>query len=323
MCRIGKEWFGRAIVSLVVLLILGIAYISQTHVSTQSFEIDTICELRRVVDGDTIDTFPCGRIRFADINAPEIYTLEGEKAMQALEDVLSRYGPKLYLDVDDIYVIDRYNRIVAVVYVRYNSTHLLNINLWMVINGYAEITDYYNEFNPYRWSLYVYYPTSMEIAPKTVTVVSPATVTSTVTSPVTLTETTTVTSPVTVTATSPVTVTVTSPITLTKTTTVPFISLITLTKTTTTPRTFTTIVPTTITTTHTTFIPTTVMITREILTAIPITATITTTMTKTITSILTSVSPSTVVDWTTLTVLAMILLIIGFVIGYMVKRGRT
>lgn len=76
--------------------------------------------------------------------------------------MIQRYGPKVYLDVDDIYVMDKYNRVVAVTYARYNSTHLLNINKWLVDNGYAQIADYPNEFNPYSWSLYVYYPMWVE-----------------------------------------------------------------------------------------------------------------------------------------------------------------
>ena len=77
----------------------------------------------------------------------------------------------VYLDIDDLgSPRDPYNRIIAVVYKRYNSTHLLNVNKWLVDNGYANITDYTdNEFDPYTWKLYVYYPESNETTTPTVT----------------------------------------------------------------------------------------------------------------------------------------------------------
>jgi len=61
---------------------------------------------------------------------------------------------KVYLDIDDLYVMDRYNRLICLVFVDYNSTHVLNVNKWLLENGYAEISDYPNEFNPNTWKLY-------------------------------------------------------------------------------------------------------------------------------------------------------------------------
>ncbi|MEM2507469.1 MAG: thermonuclease family protein, partial [Nitrososphaeria archaeon] len=75
------------------------------------------------------------------------------EAKEALTNLV--LGKTVYLDVDDIYVIDKYNRLVCVVYVKYNSTHLMNINFYLVINGYAVIEDYLNEFNPALWKLHV------------------------------------------------------------------------------------------------------------------------------------------------------------------------
>lgn len=57
-----------------------------------------------------------------------------------------------------MYVMDRYNRLICVVYVEYNSTHLLNVNKWLLDHGYVRVNDYPNEFNPSVWRLYVYYP---------------------------------------------------------------------------------------------------------------------------------------------------------------------
>ncbi|MEM1844717.1 MAG: thermonuclease family protein [Ignisphaera sp.] len=128
------------------------------YLEGQDIEIDVCVDIYRIVDGDTLDAFPVGRVRLADIDAPELGTLEGERAREALINLVHRYGYRAYLDVDNVYVMDRYNRIVAVVYLRYNETHLINVNKWLVENGYASIDDYRNQFNPYTWSLYVYLP---------------------------------------------------------------------------------------------------------------------------------------------------------------------
>ncbi|HWQ16489.1 MAG TPA: thermonuclease family protein, partial [Sulfolobales archaeon] len=64
-------------------------------------------------------------------------------------------GREVYLDIDDLYVYDRYGRVIAIAYLQINSTHLLNINLWLAMNGYASIIDYTNEFKPHLWSLYI------------------------------------------------------------------------------------------------------------------------------------------------------------------------
>ena len=58
------------------------------------------------------------------------------------------------LDVDGVDVFDKYGRIIAVAYMDYNETHLLNINKWLVEEGYARVWDHPNEFNPGTWKLY-------------------------------------------------------------------------------------------------------------------------------------------------------------------------
>ena len=63
----------------------------------------------------------------------------------------------MYLDIDDVYGTDPYDRTVGVAYVRYNSTHLLNVNKDLLVQGYATIWNFDNEFNPYEWDLFVYY----------------------------------------------------------------------------------------------------------------------------------------------------------------------
>lgn len=131
-----------------------------------SFEIDSIGTVERVVDGDTIYVkVEEGRfsgniikVRLADINAPELSTEMGERAKLYLESLL--LNKKVYLDIDDLYTTDKYGRIVAVVYLLYNETHLLNVNLYLYQNNYSKIVDYNNEFNPKDWNLYVEYNSS-------------------------------------------------------------------------------------------------------------------------------------------------------------------
>jgi len=121
-------------------------------IQIEGAEVDLVATVYKVVDGDTFDAFPSGRVRLADINAPELSEEGGQEAKEALTNlVLNR---KVYLDVDDLHVMDRYNRLVCVVFIDYNSTHVLNVNKWLIENGYAQITDYSNEFDPSMWRLY-------------------------------------------------------------------------------------------------------------------------------------------------------------------------
>jgi micrococcal nuclease len=128
---------------------------------------DALAVVVRVVDGDTFRamiTCVSGafsgrisvgteyRVRLADVNAPELGTVEGERARRALENLIQ--GRTVMLDVDGVDVFDRYGRIIAVAYIEYNETHLLNINKWLVEEGYARVWDHPNEFNPGTWKLY-------------------------------------------------------------------------------------------------------------------------------------------------------------------------
>lgn len=82
----------------------------------------------------------------ADIDAPE----RGEEGYYEAKEALSSLilDKKVYLDVDDMDVMDRYNRLICLVYLQHNSTHQLNVNLWLIQNGYANLSDYPNEFDP-------------------------------------------------------------------------------------------------------------------------------------------------------------------------------
>jgi len=140
------------------ILLVSLIFAQIQPVSASLVEIDTTAVVYKVIDGDTFDAFPVGRIRLADINTPE----HGKPGYSEAKDYLSLmiYRKRVYLDVDDISVMDRYNRTVCLVYVRYNSSHLMNVNLALLIEGFAEISDYYNEFNPSEWTLFVHYPTT-------------------------------------------------------------------------------------------------------------------------------------------------------------------
>jgi len=92
-------------------------------------------------------------LRLADINAPELGTAEGRRSLDALRGLVE--GRTVYLDIDDVDVTDRYGRLVAVVYVGFNETHLLNVNKWLLDEGLAWLWDHPNEFNPALWRLYM------------------------------------------------------------------------------------------------------------------------------------------------------------------------
>jgi hypothetical protein len=43
-----------------------------------------------------------------------------------------------------------------VVYVRHNSTHYVNVNKALLVEGVVVIEDHDNEFDPYTWTLYIH-----------------------------------------------------------------------------------------------------------------------------------------------------------------------
>jgi endonuclease YncB( thermonuclease family) len=163
-------------VALTVLLIVAFTpvVLSQETVGIHSDFPHARVVVTEVVDGDTVHISPPVLVadeyrlivRFADINAPELNTTEGQWAKGNLTNLLAQYGGVVYLDIDKKYGVDDYGRVVAVVYVRVNSTHLLNVNKWMLENGYAEVEDLDNDFDPSKWSLYVQYPVESEKLPE-------------------------------------------------------------------------------------------------------------------------------------------------------------
>jgi hypothetical protein len=137
----------------------------------QTFEIDCEAVVTRVVDGDTTyvrseEGFKAGetfKVRFADVNAPELYTPEGQEAKEALDSLID--GKEVILDIDDLYTYDKYGRVVAVIYLQADETKFMNVNYWLVISNYAEISDYDNEFDPSTWTLYVEYEEKETVTP--------------------------------------------------------------------------------------------------------------------------------------------------------------
>ena len=152
-----------ALITLVIAIIASIALVyllaqwekaSHFQWINHSFvEIDKVTVVSWVIDGDTFETTSGDRIRLADIDAPE----EGESGYFEARDLLVElvYDKTVYLDIDDIYRTDKYDRLVCVVYADRNSTHLFNVNKALVDLYFAVVQDYDNEFDPYAWSLIV------------------------------------------------------------------------------------------------------------------------------------------------------------------------
>jgi endonuclease YncB( thermonuclease family) len=117
-------------------------------------EVDKTSTVTKVIDGDTFDISTGERIRLADVDCPEYYESGYSEATDYLSGLIGR--KTVYLDIDDVYTYD-YNgkgdRVVCVAYVDYNSTHLMNVNEALLTEGHAVISNFYNEFNPYSWSL--------------------------------------------------------------------------------------------------------------------------------------------------------------------------
>ncbi len=117
-------------------------------------EFDKVAVVSDVIDGDTFDLNTGERIRLADINAPENATVGYQEAKDYV--IASVEGKTVYLDIDDVYGTDTDgNRLVAVVYFSYNSTHYQNLNKALLDNDYAVLWDHDNEFSPGDWTLFV------------------------------------------------------------------------------------------------------------------------------------------------------------------------
>ncbi len=148
-------------------ILFSIAFLASFQAfSVDAFEASAI--VVKVIDGDTVEVDVIEvykgkflelkgkreKIRLADINAPELGTVEGEESKRFLAELLPRWV-QVYVDIDDVNVRDRYGRIVAVIYKPVNSTHAVNVNMLLVVENMANIVDYKNGFDPQKWQLHV------------------------------------------------------------------------------------------------------------------------------------------------------------------------
>jgi hypothetical protein len=136
-------------------------------------EIDATTIVSKVIGGDTFDTTSEGRIRLADVDTPE----KGESGYYEAKNFLNSLvnNKQVYLDIDDVYETDKYGRLICVVYVSHNTTHFININKALLVEDYAVIWNFDNEFNPYAWTLYCQKeePTPSDTTPPAIFLLSP------------------------------------------------------------------------------------------------------------------------------------------------------
>ncbi len=125
------------------------------------WEVDATAFVSRVIDGDTLHAARLGVVRLADIDTPEVGEPGAREATNYLTTLV--LGRQVYLDVDDLERTDRYGRIVAIVYVRHNATHLLNVNQALLEAGLARLDDHRNEFDPRTWTRYVAHQEAEEL----------------------------------------------------------------------------------------------------------------------------------------------------------------
>ncbi|MFQ5909414.1 MAG: thermonuclease family protein [Thermoplasmata archaeon] len=144
---------------LVACLLMVSTVLVTSRSTATSWEIDATATVTRVIDGDTFVAASLGAVRLADIDTPEVGQRGSQEALAFLTAlVINRV---VHLDVDDLHVTDVYDRLVAVVYVRFNSTLFLNVNKALLDAELAEVTDFQNEFDPASWTMYVQGPSGL------------------------------------------------------------------------------------------------------------------------------------------------------------------
>ncbi len=152
--------------ALLLIILLGTQIIN-----VHAWEIDQISSVTKIVDGDSF-IITSDEVRPADINAPEWNQPGGTQATTALTSLIS--GKTIYLDTDDKSGRDQYGRLVAVVYIMYNSTHYLNVNKELLQEGTVVLDNFKNnEFDPSTWTLYVQYAYLTPPASYTLVIQSP------------------------------------------------------------------------------------------------------------------------------------------------------
>ena len=132
---------------LILLFLTFTQYMFREAYPLMRVEYEIVSQPTYITDGDTFEIPNHPAIRLADVSCPETYQYGGPEATSTLTQLI--WGETVYIDVDDVYVTGTYGRYICFVYVDHNSTHLLNVNLAMVLKGKATITDYDNQWNPY------------------------------------------------------------------------------------------------------------------------------------------------------------------------------
>ena len=116
----------------------------QSDITNPQYEDSGRCY--HVVDGDTIDVEGVGRIRLVGVNTPE----KGQPGYQEAKDFMKNMclDKTVDLDIDDEKPYDKYDRVLAVVYV-----DGVNLNMELLKRGYAEVMFIPpSEFDPYLWN---------------------------------------------------------------------------------------------------------------------------------------------------------------------------
>jgi hypothetical protein len=125
-------------------------------------EYEITSKTSKVRDGDTFEIPDHPAIRLADIDSPESIEQGGPEATFALTQLISE--KTVHLDIDNVHHYDSSGkRLVCVVYVEHNRTHLINVNQALVVLGQASIVDHDNQWDPHTWSLYVAKPSNNTI----------------------------------------------------------------------------------------------------------------------------------------------------------------
>jgi hypothetical protein len=136
-------------------LLLTILIFQILSIAVFASEIDKIVQVTLVIDGDSFEVSG-DEVRLADVSAPEWNMPGGTEATNALFNLIS--GEIVYLDTDQKSGRDPYGRLIAVVYIKHNSTHYKNVNEALLRLGVVSEDDYTNnEFSPSTWALFVRY----------------------------------------------------------------------------------------------------------------------------------------------------------------------
>ncbi|MEW6592960.1 MAG: thermonuclease family protein [Candidatus Hadarchaeota archaeon] len=127
---------------------------NQAGAAQASARIERTAVVDRVVDGDTIYLVGGEKVRMVGVNTPETRPTPEPGGLEAKEftENICRPGVEIGLDVDDLEPKDKYNRTLAVVYVK-DGGEWMNLNAELLRRGLARVLFIPpSEFNPYEWA---------------------------------------------------------------------------------------------------------------------------------------------------------------------------